>query len=130
DRQTFVAGNARLVIGRLKATFEITRNSDVLSYGVLYLGEHHINCGVRHYQGLESYEAMSREMQEAFDRADFAQVIRVMDQRFGESNYTLAHLFKDEQRKVLNQIFANAREDLHDTIKHITERYTPLQRFL
>ena len=130
DRQTFTAGNARLLIGRIKVIFEITRNSDVLTYGVLYTGEHHVNCGVRFYQGPEAYQTMTKEIQEAFDRADFAQVIRLMDQHFGESNYSLKHLFKDEQRKVLDQIFANAREDLHNTLRLITERYTPLQRFL
>ena len=130
DRQTFSAGAARLVIGRIKVIFEITRNSDTLSYGVLYTGEHHVNCGVRFYQGPEAYGTMLKEMQEAFDRADFVQVIRLMDQHFGESNYSLKHLFKDEQRKVLDQIFATAREDLHNTLHLITERYTPLQRFL
>ena len=130
DRQTFTAGSARLVIGRINVIFEITRNSDVLTYGVLYTGEHHVNCGVRFYQGAEAYRTMTKEMQEAFDRADFAQVIRLMDQHFGESNYSLKHLFKDEQKKVLDQIFATAREDLHNTLRLITERYTPLQRFL
>jgi hypothetical protein len=72
DRQEFTAGKARLLVGRAKVTFEITRNSDVLSFGVLHLGDHNINCGVRIYQGEKAYQKLVQEMRDSFDRADFS----------------------------------------------------------
>jgi alpha-amylase/alpha-mannosidase (GH57 family) len=130
DRQVFIVGNARLALGRARVRFEVTQNSDVISYGVLHLGDHNLNCGVRHYQGPEAYAELVRQMREAFERADFPGVIRLMDRDFGESNYSLKNLFRDEQRRVLDQILAATREDIHNTYRQISDRYAPLLRFL
>lgn len=130
DRQEFTAGKSRLLVGRAKVTFEITRNSDVLSYGVLHMGDHNINCGVRTYQGPEAYQQLVQEMRESFERADFPEIIRLMDRNFGESSYSLKNLFRDEQRKVLNQILASTYEDVESRFRQITDSYTPLMRFL
>ncbi len=47
DRQLFTAGQARLAIGRIKAAFAVTRASDLLTYVVIHMGDHNLNCGVR-----------------------------------------------------------------------------------
>ena len=39
-------------------------------------------------------------------------------------------LFKDEQRRILKDILASTREDLEGRFRLITERYTPLMKFL
>ena len=130
DRQLFTAGNARLAIGRIKVAFTITQASDVLTYGVLYMGEHHLNCGVRYDGDLPAYHQAVEEMRAAFERADFPELIRVMDKHFGRSNYSLKNLFRDEQFKVLNQILATTRDEIHNTYRLLTDRYAPLTRFL
>ena len=100
-RQVLTAGKARLILGRSKVTFEITRAWDVLSYVALHLGDHNVNSGVRFFRGDEAFQQLVAEFSEAFNRADFPQVIRLMDKHFGESYYSLKNLFRDEQRKVL-----------------------------
>lgn len=130
SRELLTAGAARLAIGRVRVRFEITHNSDVLTYAVLHWGDHHINCGVRHYRGPEPFEATARELREAFERADFAQIVRLMDLHFGESTYSLKSLFRDEQRRVLDQILASTRNDVNNTFRLVTDRYIPLLRFL
>ncbi len=130
DRFVLTAGKARLAMGRTKVTFEITRASDLLTYGVLHFGDHNLNGGVRFFQGPEAYQSLVEEMSDAFNRADFPQVIRLMDRHFGESYYSLKSLFRDEQRKILNQILASTREDLENRYRQITDHYTPLMRYL
>jgi alpha-amylase/alpha-mannosidase (GH57 family) len=130
DRHLFTAGNARMAVGRVKVTFAITRASDVLSYAVLYMGEHNLNCGVRFYQGTEPYAALVKDAKAAFERADFPELIRLMDKHFGTSNYSLKNLFRDEQTRVLNQILAATRQEIHNTYRLLTDRYAPLTRFL
>jgi alpha-amylase/alpha-mannosidase (GH57 family) len=129
-RQVFTAGRARLCVGRTRVTFEITRESAVLSYAVLYMGEHHLTGGVRVYRGPDAFQAMTNQLKESFDRADFPETIRLIDRHCGESNYSLKSMFKDEQRKVLNEILSSTREDLEGRYRLITERYIPLMRFL
>jgi alpha-amylase/alpha-mannosidase (GH57 family) len=129
-RQVLEAGKARLIIGRSKVTFETTRASDRLSYAALHLGDHNVNGGVRYFRGEEAFQELVNEFSEAFNRADFPQVIRLMDRHFGESNYSLKSLFRDEQRKILNQILVSTREDLESRYRQITDQYMPLIRFL
>jgi alpha-amylase/alpha-mannosidase (GH57 family) len=130
DRQLFTTGNYRLAIGRIKVTFDITHNSETITYGALHLGEHNLNCGVRYYQGPEKYRQLLADAQPAFERADFPEVLRVLDRHFGEAHYSLKNLFRDEQFKVLNQILATTRDDIYSTYKSLTDRYAPLTRFL
>jgi alpha-amylase/alpha-mannosidase (GH57 family) len=130
DRQLFTAGNARLAIGRIKVTFTVTQASDVLTYGVLYMGEHNLNCGVRYDGDLRAYTTAVEEMRGAFERADFPELIRMMDRHFGKANYSLKNLFRDEQFRVINQILATTRDEIHNTYRLLTDRYAPLTRFL
>jgi alpha-amylase/alpha-mannosidase (GH57 family) len=130
DRQLWTAGNARLAVGRIKVTFEVTRNSDTIMYGVLYMGGHNLNCGVRYFESAEKYNALVNEARAAFERADFPETIRVLDRHFGESHYSLKNLFRDEQFKALHQILGATREDIYNTYKSLTDRYAPLIRFL
>jgi alpha-amylase/alpha-mannosidase (GH57 family) len=130
DRQLFTSGNARLAIGRIKVTFSVTKASDVLTYGVFYMGEHNLNCAVRFNKSPENYDLTLQEAKAAFERADYPDLIRVMDRHFGSTNYSLKNLFRDEQRRVLNQILATTRDDIHNTYRMLTDRYAPLSRFL
>jgi hypothetical protein len=130
DRQMFTAGAARLALGRARLTFEITRASDSLTYAVLYMGSHNLNCWVHLNGHSEEYGPLLKEAREAFDRADFPEIIRLMDRHFGQTQYSLKNLFRDEQRKLLNQILATTREEIHSAYRLIANRHSPLLRFM
>jgi hypothetical protein len=53
-----------------------------------------------------------------------------MDRRFGESNYSLRSLFRDEQRKVLEQILAATLSEAETLYRQIYEHRAPMMRFL
>jgi hypothetical protein len=129
DRQMFRSGEARLALGRARVTFEITQSSDLLTYGVLCLGSHNVNCWV-HLNGQSGgYGQWAEASREAFNRGDFAQIIRLMDAHFGQVPYSLKNLFRDEQRKLLGQILASTRDEIHSAYRLIAERFAPLLRF-
>jgi alpha-amylase/alpha-mannosidase (GH57 family) len=130
DRQMFTAGSARLALGRARVTFEITRASDALTYGVLYMGSHNLNCWVHLNGHSEEYGPLLKEAREAFDRADFPEIIRLMDRHFGQTQYSLKNLFRDEQRKLLNQILAATDHEIHAAYRLIADRHSPLLRFM
>jgi len=101
-----------------------------VSYAALHLGDHNVNGGVRFFKGCEAFQQLVSEFSEAFNRADFPQVIRLMDRHFGESNYSLKSLFRDQQRKVLQQVLASTGQDLENHYRQIADQHTPLARFL
>jgi len=130
DRQVWTKGNSRLAVGRIKVTFDVTRNSDVLIYGALYMGGHNLNCGVQYFQSQETYDQLVTDLRVAYEGADLAETIRALDRHFGEAHYSLKNLFRDEQYKVLNQILSATREDIYNSYKSLTDRYAPLAHFL
>jgi hypothetical protein len=73
---------------------------------------------------------MLNEIRAAYERADFPETIRLIDRHFGQASYSLNSLFKDEQRRILNEILVSTREDLESRFRLIAERYAPLMRFL
>jgi hypothetical protein len=123
-------GKARLAIGRIRLTSRVTRESSELSFSVLHLGDHVISGAVREAADEESYEALKREIRRPFASAEFPEVIRIMDRRFGESNYSLKSLFRDEQRKVLEAILAERVEQTENLYRQIYEDHSAIMRFL
>ena len=130
NRKVFEAGKAKLAIGKVKVSFRITKESSALCYAVLYMGEHNMTGGVGKLADDAAYQTMLTEVSEAFEKADFPQAIRRIDHHFSGSSYSLASLFKDEQRRILDKILKSVRDDLENRYRLVAEQYTPLMRFL
>jgi hypothetical protein len=94
------------------------------------MGSHNLNCWVHLNGHSEEYGPLLKEAREAFDRADFPEIIRLMDRHFGQTQYSLKNLFRDEQRKLLNQILAATDHEIHAAYRLIADRHSPLLRFM
>ena len=130
DYHSSDAGRVKLVMGRAKAACEITRESALLCFGVLHLGDHVLSCGVTEFQGQETYQTMIEELSEAFVSGDLPDTIRFMDKHFGASTYSIKSLFRDEQRKVLNLILETTLKDAELIYRQLYENHAPMMRFL
>jgi len=130
DYQIFVAGKPKLALGRVRVTSAVTRESDVLSFGVLHFGGHNINAGVRAYQSQEVYQTMLQELSQTFSTADLPGVIRLLDTHFGTSTYSIKDLFRDEQRKVLDSILESALSEIEAAYYQVYEHHYQPMRFL
>lgn len=130
DRKLWTKGSSKLAVGRIKVIFDVTRNSDVVTYAALYMGGHNLSCGVRHFQDQKSYDSLVDEVGKAFECADFVESIHALDRHFGQTHYSLKNLFRDEQYNVLNQILEATREDIYNSYKSLTDRYASLSHFL
>jgi hypothetical protein len=130
DYQSAVAGKPKLAAGRAKVTSAITRESGTLSFGVLHFGDHNVNAGVGEYHGEEFYQVMLQELTQTFSRADFPEVIRLLDKHFGTSTYSIKNLFLDEQRKVLDSILGSALSEIKAAYYYVYEHHYPPMRFL
>jgi hypothetical protein len=130
DYRTTDCGKTRLAVGRARVTSEITQEHAVLSFGVLHFGDHNLNAGVRQYQGEEAYQAMVQETTQTCHAADFPEVIRLLDKRFGSSTYSLRSLFRDEQRKVLGYILESTVSEIESAYRQLYENHFPAMRFV
>ncbi len=130
DRKSLEAGRAKLVVGRATVSSYITYDSKRLSFGVLHLGDHNLNGGVRQYAGDDAYQAMTQDLIQAFGRVDFPEIIRLMQNHFGASNYSLWSLFRDEQRRILDQILESTLAGATAVYRQLYEHHAPLMHFL
>jgi alpha-amylase/alpha-mannosidase (GH57 family) len=130
DRWSLTAGPARLVFGQVDVTSEITHAGGRFTYGALYLGGHSLFGGVRPFRGDEAYQGTSRELREAFERADLPESVRLVDQNFGGGTYTLRLLFRDEQRKIVGLMLDATLETVQAAYQRIYETTAPLLRYL
>jgi alpha-amylase/alpha-mannosidase (GH57 family) len=130
DYNLYAAGLARMAVGRVKLTSEITRDGADMSFAAVHLGDHNLSGGVRQFTGEDGYRSLQQEAVQPFMRADFPEVIRIMDRRFGESNYSVRSLFRDEQRKVLDIILAASLKEAETLYRQIYEHRAPMMRFL
>ena len=124
------AGRLRLAAGRVKVVSDITWDQEYVCFAVLHLGEHNIIGGIRINVNDEAFSMMYRELTEVFDRGDISKVIRAMDKYFGANNYSLWHLFKDEQRKVLNHILRSTLDEAEASFRQIYEDNYGIMNFL
>ncbi len=130
DFHSFEAGRAKLIVGRARMVSNITRESASVTFGAVHIGDHHVSCGVRDYKGSESYDTLVQEMKETFQRADFSEIIRLLDRGFGDSTYSLKSLFKDEQRKVTKQVLQGSQVEAEHAYSRLYEQNLPTMRYL
>jgi len=124
------AGKMKLVTGRARFASRVTEESAELAFGVLHFGDHNVNGGVCQFGNHEEYSTATRALGEAFSRADLPRILRLLDQRFDSNIYSLKSLFRDDQRRILENILASTLADVERSLRHQYEEQAPLMRFL
>jgi alpha-amylase/alpha-mannosidase (GH57 family) len=130
DYELAEAGRQKLAVGRARLRSNITRDERTVSFAVLHLGDHNLIGGVREHADADSFAAMQREIKGAFQRSDVPAVIRAIDQHFEEHNYSLRHLFKDEQRRVFDRILHATLEEVEASLRSIHDHHYPILQMM
>lgn len=124
------AGRAKFAVGRARLRSRITWDEGELSFAALHLGDHNLAGGVRDFDSHERYVEMAGELSDAFSRADFPEIIRLIDHHFGDHAYSLISLFRDEQRRVTDIILDSTLLDIERGYRQIYEDNAALIRYL
>jgi alpha-amylase/alpha-mannosidase (GH57 family) len=124
------SGKMQLAFGKARFTSEITQESETLMFGVLHLSGHNLHGGVALFQNDDAYRELAKHARDAFTRSDLPDTIHLIDRGFPGQTYSLRNLFRDEQRKVLNQVIDSTLEDFEASYGQIYEDQAPLLRFM
>ncbi len=134
NRSTFYdleeAGRMRLVIGNSRVFSEITWEEATVSYAVVHLGDHNLFAGGRPFQGDEDFSRMRQEIREGFQKSDVPRLLILIEKHFGSQSYSLWHLFKDEQQKVLNKILISTLQDIETAFRQVYEFRYPIMQVM
>jgi alpha-amylase/alpha-mannosidase (GH57 family) len=130
DYHGYTLGRAKLVLGTLRITSQVTLETAERSFGFVHFGDHNLSGGVRAFAEPEAYKAMCDDVSSAFERADMPEVLRLLDKHFLELTYSLRSLFRDEQRRALDVIVRTALTDAEALASQLYETHSPLLRYL
>ena len=94
---------------------------------MLHLGDHNFIGGVD-YLNADEFAKMRTLMTNAFLESDIPSVIGVIKDYFKYHNYSLWHLFKEEQQKILNQVLGSTMDDIETSFRQIYDHHYPLMQ--
>ncbi len=130
SHRVITSGKSELALGRCRITSRITGESSEAEYAVLHPADHNILAGVREWHEDQPELSKYPEMIRAFENNDLPLILRMMDEYFGQSTFSLNSLLKDEQQKILNIILKTANAELEESDRRTYERTAPLMRLL
>jgi alpha-amylase/alpha-mannosidase (GH57 family) len=119
DYQRSEAGVQALITQKLDIASNITEEKQSFVSAVLYLGDQNLFAVLRPVVLDENFDQVKQKLIDAFDRGDNNEVMRLMNEAFGQKSFSLSHLFKDEQREIVNRLLANTWEEIVTSFRHI-----------
>jgi hypothetical protein len=121
------AGRLKLALGRAMVRSKDTWEQAIISFAVLHLGDHNFIGGVD-YLNANEFAKMRTLMTNAFLESDIPGVIGIIKDYFKYHNYSLWHLFKEEQQKILNQVLSSTMDDIETSFRQIYDHHYPLMQ--
>lgn len=122
------AGKHKLAVGKALLKSSVTLDEHLIAFAVLYLGDHHIFGGVREYAGEDGFMETKKEMEAAFDKSNVHEIILLMDKHFGAHNYSFWHLFKDDQKRIVNLVLQNTSAAVEGLLIQLYENNYPIMQ--
>ncbi|WP_428567920.1 MAG: DUF3536 domain-containing protein [Solidesulfovibrio sp. DCME] len=124
------AGRAQLLTGRAAIASGLTGETLEADFAVVHAGGHNLTCGLRPSRDAASFAAMEADLRRVFERGDLTETVRVLDSHFDAHTYSLWHLFRDEQRKVVGEVLAPEYQAAEAMYRRIFENNYPILSFL
>jgi hypothetical protein len=126
--ERFDAGIQILASGTASIRSEILWEEHHIDFAVLHFGDHNLIGAVNASLPKEEFVLMQKDLENAFIKGDTTEVIRIMNIFFMGNNYSLWHLFKDQQRHILQELLATTWLDIDASFRRIYEHnYTIMQ---
>jgi len=113
------SAECKLAVGRARFRSHITLDERAITYAVFHLGDQSLYGGIREFITDEAFDAIRKELSYAFHHNDREQVTNLITKYFGEHNYSLKHLFRDEKRMVFNRILETPLSEIESYFREV-----------
>ena len=128
----YTSGRGRLALGRAHVASTITGRQQIFSFAVLHFGDQNITAAVKPFDEAvaAAFNVFAAQASERVQRADFPEVIRLLDGYYGRAGYSLTSLFTDEQRRIVQLILNSTLWDIENSLTTIYEDHASLLHYL
>jgi alpha-amylase/alpha-mannosidase (GH57 family) len=123
-------GKQKLAIGQANLHSDITHEDKIIRFAILHFGDHNLIGGVHPSMEDKPFDTIHQEIKGMFQKGDTSQVVSLLDTYFGTYKYSLWHLFKDEQREVMNQIIDPTLKEIETSFRQIYEHHYPIMQVM
>ncbi|MCG2711990.1 MAG: DUF3536 domain-containing protein [Candidatus Omnitrophica bacterium] len=120
------AGKQRFITGSICIKSEITLEKEEFSYAVLHLGDHIIFGGICTVLNDEVFTRMYLEAKDAFGKSDVSSIISLFDKYFQGHDFSLWHVFRDEQRRIFTQMLTFTLKEIETSFRQINAHHYPI----
>jgi len=119
-----------LATGRAAITSTTVLESYALDFAVIHQGDYNLVCAVNARLEDAVFQSMHVRLKEAFDRGDSTRMMRVLNDVFNDNTYSLFHLFRDEQRHLLNRLMEGTWQEISATFRRIYKHNYPVMKLM
>ena len=129
---TLPYGLGQLRLGRVRICSILTEECEEAAYGLLHFGDQNVSAAVKRVDAeeQEALSALAKEIEDAVDASNLTEVVRLMDDYFGESRFSLTSLFADEQRRIVKSILDPTMQSLETALTDLFSSHASLLHFL
>lgn len=125
--QRIEAGIQTLTTGYVTIRAKMTWEQESFFLVGLHLGGQNLFAALGKMT-LDDARQHEQELFAAFRKGDTSEVMRLMNVFFYGSNYSITHLFKDEQRRILDKLLDTTWQEIEFSFRHIYEHnYSTMQ---
>jgi alpha-amylase/alpha-mannosidase (GH57 family) len=122
------AGIQSLAAGRATIQSNILLERHPVDFAVLHFGDQNLLGAVNARMPDNVFSVMRQNMETAFYKGDTTEVMRLMSISFAGNTYSLWHLFKDQQRRILYELLTPTWRQIAASFEQIYQHnYTIMQ---
>lgn len=117
-----------LAVGRLLITSRITEEQRELAFVTLHFGAQEVFAGISENLNEQDFRKIRRDLSRSFRGVRRRSALRGMRASFEHGPFTLEHLFRDEQTRILYRLLHKAFADMEHSFRQIAEDHSPVMR--
>jgi hypothetical protein len=122
DYEYFTAGAQILATGKVRIRSNVIFEEESINFVTLHMGGHNLFTALTSPMSDEEFSQIQKEFEASFYKGDTNEVMRQMNIHFSGTNYSIWHLFKDEQRHMVYELLSDTWEEIERSFRHIYEQ--------
>ncbi|HTU51301.1 MAG TPA: DUF3536 domain-containing protein [Acidobacteriaceae bacterium] len=125
-------GRGRFAYGQAEICSQITLECENVVFAVLHVGDQNLSAGVRRADAANetTFRDFTAKMQKAILSADMTEAVRAFVREFDSTGYSLSSLFRDEQRRILQQLLDTTLAEMEGTLRTMYDDHISLLHYL
>ncbi len=116
--------------GRIAVRDERTLDQKEFLYALLHFGGFDFRCSVKPFETSAEYDSILKALRQSVEEQNTVQIIRILDQSFGKSAFSLHDVFRDMRSSIALRMTQGPMKLFSDFQRHLYEDHRSLMRSL